>query len=437
MLFRSAYCALYFAAFGYLSAKAWTFARGRGYAWRLAAVLIVEPVLWAGLEIVRSRLFGGFAWNQLGVPAVNAGFGAPAVLGGVYVISAAVVLVNGTFASIAERVLAPRTGAAPASFPRWARSVETLLPLALVWALYAAASGETGACAAAEDGRRLRVAMVQRNFPCAFSGEREDPEEAYGALLPNLSPLRPDIVALPESAFCEAGRFGMSRADAFAAWVMRESGAGMLLAGGSRFEDGREYNSAALFGAGGEMQCYDKVHLVPFGEYIPGDKVVKCLQKLAPVGSCTPGELKLLDVGGVKAGVGICFEDTDSAQTRRLAEMGAQVLFFITNDSWFSRSDEALQHAWQSVARAIETGIPVVRVGNSGVTGVVSPTGAVSWLADERGRPIVDRAGTMFDVVVPRGEGAGRTPYVAMGDAPLLTAFLLLSGAIVAAPRFR
>ena len=128
----------------------------------------------------------------------------------------------------------------------------------------------------------------------------------------------------------------------------------------------------------------------------------------------------------------ICFEDTDSAQMRRLAEMGARMLVFITNDSWFSRSNEAVQHSWQSVARAIETGLPVVRVGNSGVTGTILPDGRASWLCDEGGRPIVDAAASMCDQVAPGG--GARTPYVRLGDKPLFAAFLAVLAFAVAAP---
>ena len=148
------------------------------------------------------------------------------------------------------------------------------------------------------------------------------------------------------------------------------------------------------------------------------------MQKLAPVGSCTPGELKTLDFDGVKLGVAICFEDTDSAQMRQLARMGAQVLVFVTNDSWFSHSDEAVQHAWQSVARAVETGLSVVRVGNSGVTGTVTPRGTATWLVDDKGRPLVDEGATMFDVVRCKARPRA-TPYVRMGDAPLAVLFAL------------
>ena len=114
----SAYCALYFAAYGWLSAGFWAFAKTRGYAVRLATIFVAEPVLWCGLELLRSRLFGGFAWNQLGVAAVNAGFGSPAAFGGVYLCSATVFLINGAIASIAERMWKwDESG----GWPRWSR----------------------------------------------------------------------------------------------------------------------------------------------------------------------------------------------------------------------------------------------------------------------------------------------------------------------------
>jgi apolipoprotein N-acyltransferase len=417
----AAYCAAYFAAFGYLSSKAWAVVKGRGYAWRLAAIVIVEPVLWAGLEIVRSRLLGGFAWNQLGVVPAVGGFGAPAALGGVYLLSMVVVLINGTVASIAERVLAPERR-------HWTRSVETLLPFAIIWGVYSLAKA-MDSCRMETEGyeQSMPVAMIQRNFPCVFKESDENPMDIYERLLGNVAPLQPSLVVLPESAYCEAGWFGSRAAMEFSRWVCGQTGAKAVLGGGTRFEDGKEFNSAALYNMS-EDSClvYDKVHLVPFGEYIPGDKWLTSLQKLAPVGSCTAGELKTLDFNGVKLGVAICFEDTDSAQIRRLARMGAQILVFITNDSWFSYSDEALQHAWQAVARSVETGLPVVRVGNSGVTGTIIPWGGATWLIGEDGKPLVDKHGSMLDRVPYYPHSRIWTPYVLLGDVPILAAFAAL-----------
>ena len=478
----AAYCAAYFAAYGYVSASYWNWTRrvgsGTSPLWsRFAGILFVEPVLWAGLELVRSRFLGGFAWNQLGVVPANAGFGAPAAVGGVYLLSAVVILVNGTFAGVAERMIAGIRARFRKSYDVSAlsrlRSLETVLALALVWCVYSAASGLRGtADAAGTDGREtVKVALVQRNFPCVFQEQEEDPYEAYSNLLSNVSLLRPDLVVLPESAMCEFGPVNQQGALRFASWTANRTGGAALLAGGTRFGDGLTYNSAALYQFASKLQprlsVYDKVHLVPFGEFIPGDKWFPILQKLAPVGSCTPGEEKVLfltlrdrnvasplaadpsslspDSGSrttIPFGVAICFEDTDSALIRRQAAMGARFLCFITNDSWFSHSAEALAHAWQATARAIETGLPVVRVGNSGVSGTILPDGRASWLLGADGKPLVDRRGTMMDrLVLPEARSSGKTGadrrapeqtvYTSIGDVPLFCAFLLLIAAMI------
>ena len=449
----AAYCALYFWLYGWLSAKYWRWAKFSGnrtieqsnnsYWKRILGILVVEPLLWCGLELVRSRFLGGFAWNQLGVVPVNSGFGAPAALGGVYLCSAVVILINGTIAGIAERVWKPeRSGFA--NLKRWG-SVETVLAFVVVFGVYSESSRLVNrTIEQSEQSNTLKVAMVQRNFPCVFKQQEERPIEVYERLLGNVAALGPDIVVLPESAMCEFGPVDQQGAVRFAEWVAKKTGGAALLAGGTRYEDGKTYNSAALYEGTGKdnkrttarVEVYDKVHLVPFGEFIPGDKWITALQKLAPVGSCTPGELKTLGVGAatasvrqqVEAGVAICFEDTDSAQMRELAKKGARVLFFITNDSWFSQSVETEQHAWQAVARAIETGLPVVRVGNSGVTGTIAPDGKASWLVGPNGRPLVDEEGTMLDriALTTNNQQLTTTPYVVLGDIPLAILFALL-----------
>ena len=99
------YLSLYFLAFGFLSSSYWTFARGRSYLFRLAGILLVEPVLWGGLELVRSNLFGGFAWNFLGVAQVS---NLPVIqfasIAGVYGVSMLVILVNGSITCMTMRM---------------------------------------------------------------------------------------------------------------------------------------------------------------------------------------------------------------------------------------------------------------------------------------------------------------------------------------------
>lgn len=411
------YCALYFAAFGFLSSVVWAWVRPRAYRYRILTILLVEPILWCGLELIRSRFGGGFAWNQLGVVAITNGFGSPAAFGGVYLCSAVVILLNGTIASIAERMWKPDP-----SLPKAARPLETLLPFILIWALYQLP------VRLSETASELKVGLLQRNFPCCFSEEKdEDSKEVYSNLVSFVSHVSPDLLILSESAMCEFGRVNSTRAIDFARELREASGARAVIAGGAKFEGKKEFNSAALYTDSG-FRTYDKVHLVPFGEFIPGDKLIPALQKLAPVGSCTSGKLKTLDFEGEKLGLAICYEDTDSAQIRRLAEMGAKLLVFITNDSWFSESIEARQHAAVATARAVETGLDVVRVGNSGVSGTVSPDGRANWIIDERGEPLVDGKGSMVDKVRLR---EGSTVYVKLGDKPLFIAFSLLILAII------
>ena len=425
----AAYCALFFAAYGYLSARYWAMWISRSEtpyistALRIAGILLVEPILWCGLELIRSRLFGGFAWNQLGVVAVNGGFGSPAAVGGVYLCSAAIFLINGTIAGIIERFVASWKArmrkARPSDLSRLTRfrSFETLLAFALVWGIYQL-PGERRSSSSDMGG--LKVAMVQRNFPCCFRGFEENPYIAYSNLLANVEAFQPLLVVLPESAMSEFGPIDSPRAIEFAKKLSLRTG--FVLAGGTRYGDGELFNSAALYN-GDEFTVYDKVHLVPFGEFIPGDKLFPWLQKFAPVGSCTPGDGALLQLMGIYFGVGICYEDTDSALMRKYARDGAQFLCFITNDSWFSHSGEAEAHSWQAVARAIETGLPVVRTGNSGVTGTITPDGRANWLSGPSGRPLVDHRGVMFDRISIGSGSPEPTPYVLLGDLPLGVAF--------------
>ena len=449
----AAYCASFFALYGWLSAKYWAWAKGLSSQGnvrfvplrRLLGCLVVEPVLWCGLELVRSRLFGGFAWNQLGVVPANTSFASLASLGGVYLLSAVVVLINGVTAGIAERFIATARAKMRKTYDATALgkflSLETVFAFALIYGIY-----HYSYISSFERERMvepLRVAMIQRNFPCCFAAREERPLEIYSNLFERVSMFAPDIAVLPESAMGEIGRVDGGRAAAFAAFARRISGAKAILAGGERKDEFRRlYNSAALYEDGRKAQVYDKVHLVPFGEFIPGDKIIPALQALAPVGSCTPGEEKLLYLHRpgkkeIPFGVAICFEDTDSALMRSLAAKGARFLCFITNDSWFSNSIEAQAHAWQATARAVETGLPVVRTGNSGVSGVIFPNGSVNLLLSDGGKPLVDASGVMCDTIAvpcnPSDEGgkSARTVYVKHGDIPLVIIFTLLITAMI------
>lgn len=415
------YCALYFAGYGLISSWLWRM-RNR-VAWLPSiACIFAEAVLWTVLEYLRATLFSGFAWNYLGTAfAQMPSFATPARFGGVYLVSALIVLLNGVFATLLLRVFAPVVGqssSSSASGSRFGRRItqigETGLPLLCILACLCIGNTivREEASARAVDPVHLRVALVQRNAACCFKpGPRENAYEAFGRLLDSVSAIKPDLVVMAESALAEFGAVRSFRVQDVVRDFLERSGAKYLIAGGDDVISNRTYNAAAMYARDGSagglaVDVYHKQHLVPFGEYIPLDKTFPALQKLSPIGvSLYPGVPKLftLTVSSgrtVKVAPLICYEDTDPRLASRAREMGADMIVLITNDSWFSNSAEAEAHASQAVLRAIETGLPVVRVGNSGVTGVVRPDGTANWLSDSSGRLIVDERGVMVETVV-------------------------------------
>lgn len=413
----AAYCAGYFALFGYLSSMLWRNSRKRGIP--SVACIFCEPVLWAGCEYLRATLFTGFAWNFLGTAfAGMPSFAAPARIGGVYLVSALAVLLNGVFATLVSRIAAPvfgleQPGAGESrTIRRFAQMAETGLPLLAILAFQF--FGNRLVVESMErlpDTVNVRVALVQRNAPCVFKyGKKENPHEAFASLVDVAAAAKPDIVIFAESAMVEFGSVRSRRALDAAEDFLARSGAKALVAGGDDVVSNRTYNAAAFYEAKGDLgvvlgDVYRKQHLVPFGEYIPLDKTFPVLQKLSPIGvSLYPGEPRLFEFeadGGrkIKIAALICYEDTVPGLAAQAKEMGADMIVVITNDSWFSHSSEAEAHAAQAVLRAVETGLPVIRVGNSGVSGVIRPDGTARWLSDGNGKPLTDAPGVMVENV--------------------------------------
>ncbi|MCA1556251.1 MAG: apolipoprotein N-acyltransferase, partial [Acidobacteria bacterium] len=143
---------------------------------------------------------------------------------------------------------------------------------------------------------------------------------------------------------------------------------------------GGAYNSAVLVDERGELVAqYDKIRLLPFGEYVPlpwwlGGGLVSAI-----VGDYTPGaKYTLLPLGGARAGVFICFESAFPALSREFAGAGADVLVNISNDGYLGRTPVLRQHLANAVFRAVENRRPVLRVTNTGITARISPRGEVS-----------------------------------------------------------
>ncbi|MBR3603141.1 MAG: apolipoprotein N-acyltransferase [Elusimicrobiaceae bacterium] len=160
------------------------------------------------------------------------------------------------------------------------------------------------------------------------------------------------------------------------------SGAWQLV-GSNRQEGQQQYVSAFMFSTQEEFPFYDKVHLVPFGEYIPFRNIIQRLfpqiEILGALGSFQKGkwDQPLLAVSQIPFGTTICYESIFSSRWRSQARAGAKFFVNITNDAWFFDTDAPYQHLAISVLRAAELGVPVLRAANTGISAVISAKGQI------------------------------------------------------------
>lgn len=446
----AAYLALYTGLFG--MAVAWLRGGGRldGRPWgRFWASLLLEPLLWTGAEHLRGVLFTGFPWNGLGISQYRGtGLIQCASWGGVAVVSLLLMAVNGGIAALLEGfwqdVAARRRppDRTAAGTPAGVRRVPRRLPLRSAELMTAVAL--TAACwlwgmerlrrvdETVSAAPRWRLVLVHPDAPSFFERDEEGLDVLSGDLLAYaelVAAFAPDLCIWPETTLPGPLPHDESTL-ALAAAAVAKTGA-PLLAGGLEIEPGAErgwewsagarcYNAAFLFGTNGAIEAvYRKQHLVPFGEFIPLDKRLPWLTRLSPIGySCSSGrestvmavrrprprqEAAPADV--LRLSPLICFEDAFPYLSRRALAAGATLLVNLTNDAWFDGSCEPEQHLAQAVFRCVETGLPMVRSANRGVTCAIDAAGRVTRrLGSGRG---AGTAGFLVDdvAVPPRPPG--------------------------------
>ncbi len=339
-------------------------------------------VLWAALEWLRGLGRFGFSWGWLGYsqsPVLELMPVARAL--GTVGLSFLMVLANAALAEAAVSALGS---------PRPARDV--LRGLAWLAAVAAALLGARVWVAGLQppDGPVVRVAVVQGSAHGPLRPEqvnipltREEQARAlrvYEELTLEAARDRPALVVWPESAIPGSPEQDPWIAERMAEIAQRAQA--WLIAGGPRYDaEGRIYNSAYLYGPSGNLIThYDKVHLVPFGEYVPGRAWLPFLDRYHVREVCfTPGVVHPVIQAGTTLAVGpmICFESTFPTIAWGLARRGAQGLVVITNDAWFGHTAAAAQHRQIAVLRAAETGLWVFRGASTGISSVISPEGRV------------------------------------------------------------
>jgi len=342
----------------------------------------ILPAAWAFLEYARSWLFTGFGWNLLGhtqwgwTILIQA-----ADLTGVTGISFLVVLGNiAIYMTI--RAFIPRIR----SLQEEEASIGFLLaPICIAWGILflAMTYGVVRYHNVLErTDRGGTVAVAQGNIPQSEKWNedyREGIWKTYEALALRAGATGPDLVIWPETSvpdyLDEPGALERLRRLAF---TIRTS----LLTGVAVRQDSGVTNSAVLFGPSGDwLGRYDKIHLVPFGEYLPLGRFLGPLRSLFPtMGDFTAGrDPSVFGRGSTLSpfSVLICFEDVFPGLARGFVRRGAQWLVVITNDAWFRRSAASIQHLQASVFRAVENRVWIARAANTGWSGFIDPTGEV------------------------------------------------------------
>ncbi len=369
------YLGLYNGAFGLLLALA---ADRRSPSHRRA--LVVAPFLWVALELARTRI-SGFPWDLLGTVQVdNVPLARIAGFTGVYGISFEIMLVN---TAIAAAFLVRRGKRQP-------------LLIAATAAVFVLQAGRWLPLPPRPADRT--AFLVQQNIPILDNAVwtkdyfeetlREltritvhpAPVESTGAAI-----AQPNLVVWPESPapFYSSDPLFRDAVSAVAretrSWVVTGS-IGIRNATQNPEKATAVFNSAVLVSPEGDwISRYDKVHLVPFGEYLPFQKVFAFAGGLTKeVGDFNAGTSREpLDAVGVKLGVFICYESIFPDEVRQFARNGAQVLVNISNDGWYGDSGAYAQHLNQSRMRAIENDRWLLLDTNTGVTASVDPDGRI------------------------------------------------------------
>lgn len=366
----SAYLALYVASFSFLTRRVshhglWVF---------------LAPSFWVGLEYARTHLLTGFPWCLLGYSQYEQQLLIQmSDLFGVYGLSFLIVLIN---ALLYDLFL--RAGKRTTMGSLWKSAAGVvLLGAAVGYGTHCLSSMDQ----ASREASYLRVAAVQGNMDQSIKWDPDYQEKTlqiYEDLTLSLDEFHPGLVVWPETAmpfFFQGTPQWSSRIIGLA----RESRASLIF-GSPAFREtmagGRQYlNRAYMIGTGPPVvQYYDKVHLVPFGEYVPLGRFLPFIDRLVQAaGDFLPGE-KVVPVQseGFSAGILICFEVIFPDLARTMARGGANLLVNITNDAWFGNTSAPYQHLSMAVFRSVENRKAMVRSANTGFSAFIEPTGAIT-----------------------------------------------------------
>lgn len=397
MLMLAVYLGVYPALSALLTAHLVRRIGGRG--------LWLFPAAWVATEYARGTfLMGGFPWVPLGNSQVTTlPVAQVASLLGVYGLSLLVAAVNVCLASALLSAGRQRVVALASA---------VLLPLACAaWGTWRIADGRL-----LREGEPLTVGLVQANIA---QESKWDPKEArrifstHVAITRDVARRGARYVLWPESSLPFRYADNAQGREALQEMV-RELDIHLLFGADELVSGSTSYNSAFLLAPTGKtVDVYRKIHLVPFGEFIPYGSwlaffppLVETLGGFAPFAA--GDSVVMLPVGAHPTSTAICYEVTFPSLIATAVRQGSELLTTVTNDGWYGHSSAPYQHFEMAAMRSIEQGRFLVRAANTGISGIVDPYGQVLERSE-----IFQEAGIVGEVRMLRH----RTLYSRIGDA--------------------
>ncbi|MDY6973006.1 MAG: apolipoprotein N-acyltransferase [Thermodesulfobacteriota bacterium] len=341
--------------------------------------------LWVGLEYVRARLLTGFPWCLLGYTQYkHLHLIQVADLFGVYGLSFLIVFSN----AIVYCLLFKRHVAVDSFLGKGFQKSQVAMAVFMLGGTIAYGHYCLSEFRVKKESRQcLRAAVIQGNIDQSVKWDPAYQDETlaiYKRLTRSTYGFEPELIVWPETSvpffFQNDPKFSP---EVFS--LVKESGATLIfgspayrqLAGMTRY-----YNRAYMIAPDGQPpQYYDKVHLVPFGEYVPLKKYLSFVNRLVPAaGDFEPGDkIVTLDRDVLRMGVLVCFEAIFPELARTHKMLGANLLVNITNDAWFGRTSAPYQHLSMAVFRAVENRTPLIRAANTGFSAFILPQGEIAF----------------------------------------------------------
>ncbi|MCK9432385.1 MAG: apolipoprotein N-acyltransferase [Candidatus Omnitrophica bacterium] len=398
------YLAVYFSAFGVLVYLARSFSPLR--------YLFFLPSCWVLLEYLRSHLFTGFPWALIAfsqyrfLPVIQV-----SDLTGAWGVSFLVIMANTAFYLLLRR-----------------RQVLKIIFTFFLFLCLVLGYGfvKLGRKIIFSPGRdKVRISVIQGNIPQDLKWDRNAAFfilNRYHELTVAASAGKPGLIVWPESSV--PGLLGRDEAEFAQVYALAGELNTGILVGAVSYSGLRYFNSALYINRDGSPgPLYHKIHLVPFGEYIPLKNIFPFLETIAPIGDIQAGKDFVVFKKPVDFGVLICFEDLFPELSREFIRSGAKFLVNITNDAWYKETSAPYQHFAASVFRSVENRVYLARSANTGISGFIDPFGRILKTVKNTAGKEIFVEGYCTQDIYP--EASPRTVYNRYGDFFIILCFVV------------